>query len=317
MRKIVFLDADTLGDDISLSPISQHGELITYPFTKPEEVVSRIKDCDIVIVNKVVLGPKEIDSAPNLKLICVAATGTNNIDIEYANQKNIAVKNVAGYSTESVAQVTFSMVLSLVGKISYFDNFVKSGDYTKGHSFTDVSNPFCELKGKKYGIIGLGNIGSRVAQLATAFGMQVYYSPTSGINHSNKYKALPLDRLMKDCDIISIHSPLNERTNNLITYDKIKLMKPTAYLLNLGRGGIVNEEGLVKALNENLIAGAGVDVFTKEPLPADSPYFQIKDSNKIIFTPHIAWASREARELLVSMLGKNINSMFPLDVVEE
>ena len=310
MRKIVFLDADTVGNDISLSQIAQQGELITFPYTPAEQVEERIKDSEIVIVNKVILGPKQIDAAPKLKLICVAATGTNNIDLEYAKSKNIPVKNVAGYSTESVAQVTFSLVLSLVGKIPYFDNYVKSGNYSKSNSFTDVSNPFWELKGKKYGIIGLGNIGSRVAHLASIFGMQVYYSPTSGINHSNKYKALPLDRLMKECDVISIHAPLNERTNNLITYDKIKLMKQSAYLLNLGRGGIVNETDLVKALNENLIAGAGVDVFTKEPLPEDSPFFSLNDKSKIILTPHIAWASKEARELLVSMIAKNISSVF-------
>lgn len=306
MKKIVFLDSDTLGTDVSLAPISEHGELVTYPYTKPEEVFDRIKECEVLIVNKVYIGKEQIDAAPNLKLICVAATGVNNVDLEYAADKEIPVRNVAGYSTESVAQITLSMVLSLVGNLSYFDKTVKSGVYSNGLSFTDVTVPFWELKGKKYGIIGLGNIGKRVAELATAFGMEVFYSPTSGVVHSDTYKALYLDELLSTCDIVSIHAPLNERTNNLLTYDKIKLMKPNSYLINLGRGGIVNEADLVQALNDNLIAGAGIDVFVKEPLPIESPYFNIKDNSKIILSPHIGWASREARESLIEKLAANI-----------
>ncbi len=306
MKKIVFLDADTLGTDITLDPIRKYGELITYPYTKPEEVFERIKECEVIITNKVIIGKEQIDSAPNLKLICVSATGTNNIDIEYATSKGIPVKNVAGYSTESVAQVTFTMILSMVGKCSYFDKSVKSKKYTNGPSFTDVTVPFWELKGKKYGIIGLGNIGKRVAKLAEAFGMDVSYYPTSGVAHSTDYPALSLEELMSQCDIISIHAPLNERTNNLITSNLLSLMKPSAYIFNLGRGGIINENDLVEALNKNVLAGAGVDVFTKEPLPADSPYFNITDASKILFAPHIGWASREARECLVKKLSENL-----------
>ncbi len=308
MRKIVFLDSDTIGEDISLEPISSLGEFIKYPYTRPEEVFERIKECDVIITNKVVIGKEQIDAAPNLKLICVAATGTNNVDIPYANSKGIPVKNAVGYSTESVVQVTFTILLSLVGQLPYFDNAVKGGNYSKGLSFTDVSKVFWELKGKKYGIIGLGNIGSKVAAIAKAFGMDVVYYATSGVAHSDEYEAVPLERLMGECDVISVHCPLNERTNNLITYKELSMMKKSAYIINLGRGGIINEADLVQALNENLLAGAGVDVFTKEPLEAGSPYFCIKDMSKIILTPHIGWASQEARKCLVDKIAENIRN---------
>lgn len=308
MNKIVFLDADTVGNDVSLEPISKLGNLVTYPYTSPADVFERIKDCEVLIVNKVVIGKEQIDAAPELKLICVAATGTNNIDIPYATTKGIPVKNAIGYSTESVVQVTFALVLTLVGQMPYFNNAVNSKQYSNGNSFTDVTKCFWELKGKKYGIIGLGNIGSRVAEIATAFGMEVVYYSTSGNPHSDKYKALSLEQLMSECDIISIHAPLNERTNNLITYDKLKLMKPTAFIINMGRGGIINEDELVKALNDNIIAGAGVDVFTKEPIPLTSPYLQISDKSKIALSPHIGWASKEARICLVGKIAENIAS---------
>lgn len=303
---IVFLDAGTIGRDILLDPLASIGKLTTYDYTLPEDVISRSKGCDILIVNKVKIGKKEIDSIPNLRLICEAATGTDNIDVEYAASKGIPVKNVKGYSTESVVQLTFTILLAVAGQIEYFDNAVKSGSYSKSNCFTDVSRAFLELSGKRYGIIGLGNIGSRVADIAKAFGMEVVYYPTSGKPHSEKYPAVYLDEMMRTCDVISIHAPMNDKTRNLITYDKLSLMKPTAYILNLGRGGIINEEDLVRALNENKLAGAGIDVFTKEPLPADSPYMKLKDKSKIILTPHIGWCSREARMRLVDGIADNI-----------
>ncbi|MBE6230238.1 MAG: D-2-hydroxyacid dehydrogenase [Bacteroidales bacterium] len=308
MRKIVFLDADTIGADIDMSPISSLGEYTSYPYTKPEEVFERIQDCDVLIVNKVIMGKEQIDAAPNLKLICVAATGTNNIDIPYANSKGVIVKNAIGYSTDSVVQITFSLVMALVNQVAYFDDAVKSGKYSNGRLFTDVSKIFWQLKGKKYGVVGLGNIGSRVAKIAQAFEMDVVYYPTSGVAHSDEFKAVSLDELMQECDIVSIHAPLNERTNDLIKYEHLKQMKKSAYIINLGRGGIINEADLVQALNENLIAGAGVDVFTKEPLPKDSPYFNIKDMSKVILTPHIGWASQEARTCLVEKIAENIRN---------
>ena len=306
MKRIVFLDADTLGGDISLEPIANLGEFIKYPFTAPSDVVERISNCDVLIVNKVIIGKAEIDSAPNLKLICVAATGTNNIDIPYANSKGISVKNAVNYSTESVAQTTFMFILNMVGSSSYFDTFVKSGAYSNGNSFTDVSRPFYEIKGKRLGIIGLGNIGSRVASIATAFGMEVVYYATSGIAHSEEYTSLSLEELLSTSDIVSIHSPLNERTENLIDLERLSLMKPTAYIVNMGRGGIINEADLATALDQDLIAAAGVDVFTKEPIPSNHPYLTLKNSAKLFLTPHIGWASREARTLLVQKIADNI-----------
>ena len=200
------------------------------------------------------------------------------------------------------------MVLSMVGQMQYFDSAVKSGNYSKGPSFTDVSKVFWELKGKRYGVVGLGNIGGKVAKIAQAFGMEVVYYSTSGNPHSEEFKAVSLEELMSECDVISVHCPLNERTNNLITYDKLKLMKPTAYIFNLGRGGIINETDLVTALNDGLLAGAGVDVFAKEPLPLDSPYFNVTDPSKILLTPHIGWASQEARTCLVEKIAENIRN---------
>jgi len=308
MKKIVFLDAASIGEDVSLEPVAKLGELVTYPFTKPEDVFERVKDCDILIINKVVIGKEQIDAAKNLKLICVAATGTNNVDIAYANNKNIPVKNVVGYSTESVAQVTLSMVLSLSCWLGYYDARVKSGEYSRGNLVSDVSRVFTELSGKRYGIVGLGNIGSRVASLAKAFGMKVVYYSTSGKPHSTEYKNVSLDELMKTCDYISVHAPMNEKTRDLIKYAQLKMMKPSAFIINLGRGGIINEEDLVRALNENVIAGAGIDVYSKEPIPLSSPYLKIKDNSKVIFTPHIGWTSQEARKCLINKLSENITS---------
>lgn len=303
--KIVFLDTNTLGNDISFEPITSLGDYKGYEETPAELVKERIQECNVLIINKIKVTKEVIDAAPNLKLICEAATGTDNIDIPYAKSKGIEVKNAVNYSTESVAQTTFMHILNLVGKADYFDNHVKSGEYSRGNCFTDVTNPFFELKGKHLGIIGLGNIGSRVAQIGEVFGMRVSYYPTSGTAHSDKYPALSLDELLASCDIISIHAPKNERTNNLITYDKLSLMKKEGYIINMGRGGIINEEDLSRALNEDIIAGAAVDVFVNEPFKQDHPYLSVK-KDKLRFTPHIGWASKEARKLLVEKIAHNI-----------
>ncbi|MDR0982329.1 MAG: D-2-hydroxyacid dehydrogenase [Culturomica sp.] len=304
--KISFLDSATLGEDVSLAFIKELGQFSMYQFTSPSEVNERIKDCDVIIVNKVIIGKKEMDAAPHLKLICVAATGVNNIDVDYAASKGIIVRNAVAYSTESVAQVTFMHILSLVGHGAYFDRFVKTGAYSHSRTFADLTHPYNEVKGKKLGIIGLGTIGSRVAEIAEVFGMHPVYFPTSGKPHSNKYVALSLAELLSECDIITIHAPLNDKTRNLITYSQLKQMKKTAYLLNMGRGGIVNEHDLVKALNEDLIAGAAIDVFEEEPIAEESPYFFIRKPEKIIFSPHIAWASVEARKRLIEKITEAI-----------
>jgi glycerate dehydrogenase len=306
--KIVFLDAETLGSDIDLSGFYSLGDFSVYKTTKPQERVERIKDADIVITNKVVIDREVIDSCKNLKLICVAATGTNNVDIQHAKEKGIGVANVAGYSTYSVVQHTFGMLFYLLENLRYYDDYVKNGNYAKSDIFTHIGKPFWEIKNKVWGIIGLGNIGREVANVATAFGAHVIYYSTTGIKRTEKYPALDLDNLLMTSDIVSIHAPLTEKTKNLITYEKIRLMKPHAILLNLGRGGIVNEKDLAKALDENLIAGAGLDVLEKEPINPENPLLKIKNKEKILITPHIAWTSKEAREKLVEEIIKNIKA---------
>lgn len=308
--KIVFLDAGTMGEDVSLEPLAQLGEMIVYHHTDDDDVFDRIKDAQVVIINKVAMRQPQIDAAKNLKLICVAATGVNHIDIEYANSKGIEVKNVANYSTESVAQVTMAMLLSLSVKLPYYDYRVKNKIYSKSNSASDVSRVFNELSGQTLGIIGLGNIGKRVAKLAQAFGMNVVYYSTAGKPHSSEYKHLDLDELMSVSDYISIHAPLNEKTHNLITYSKLKLCKPSACVINIGRGAIVNDVDIVKALNEGVIAGIGIDVYTTEPLSEKSPYLQIEDMTKAVLLPHIGWASHQARELLVERMADNIKTTF-------
>lgn len=308
--KIVFLDTNTMGSDISLEPIASLGEFVSYESSTPEQALERVKDCDVLVVNKVWVDKKLIDAAPSLKLICIAATGINNIDVEYANSKGIPVKNAVNYSTESVAQVTLMQMLSLVGKSRNFDDYVKSGKYSESGCFTNVAETFFELKGKTLGIIGLGNIGRRVAGFADLFGMNVIYFSASGNPHSDKYRCVSLDELLASSDIVSIHAPMNEKTRNLVRYDDLAKMKPSAYLLNMGRGGIVNEEDLAKALDDNLIAGAAVDVFVQEPFGKDHPYLNMKNKDRIMLTPHIAWASREARVLLIEKIAENIRQAF-------
>ncbi|MCF0178113.1 MAG: D-2-hydroxyacid dehydrogenase [Bacteroidales bacterium] len=309
MLNIVFLDAATIGSAVSLEPISRLGNLTCYDNTPSDKVVERIGDNEVVIVNKLQITKEVMDACPNIKLICEAATGTNNIDVAYANAKGIPVKNVAGYSTESVVQITFMHMLSLVGHASAFDNEVKSGAYTASGCFTDVTKPFYELDGKNLGIIGLGNIGGRVASVAKAFGMNVRYFSTSGTNHSSEYPAISLEELLSTSHIVSIHAPLNFRTENMIRYQQLCMMRPDAYLINMGRGGIVNEADLARALDEGKLAGAALDVFTTEPLPADHPFMTMKRKEAIQFTPHIGWASVEARERLVVGIAKNILSL--------
>ena len=312
--KIVFLDSDTMGD-VSFAPIEKAGELILYPRSTPEEALERVRDCDGMIVNKVIVDQKLIDAAKNLKLICEAATGINNINVEYAEKKGIPVRNAAGYSTESVAQITFMHILNLVSHGLYYDRRVKNGEYYGTGIFADMSWHFYELKGKRLGIIAMGNIGRRVAEIASAFGMEIAYYSTSGTSHCKDYPSLPLERLLAESDIVTIHAPFNEKTRNLITLDKMRLMKPSAYILNMGRGGIINEEDLVTALKEGIIAGAAVDVYAKEPLSPDHPYMQLKDyydkdghciKDKLLMTPHIAWTSDEALETLVRKIAENI-----------
>ncbi len=307
MTNIVFLDKKTIGKVDNLKHLSKLGNLDIYESTEPDQVVERCKGKEIVIVNKVEMNEAVMKQLPDLKLICVAATGVNNVDLNYTGNNGIEVKNVAGYSTDSVAQLTFTMILYLVNKPYYYDTYVKSGAYSRSDSFTHHNEPFWELKGKRMGIIGLGTIGRQVARIAESFGMEVIFYSTTGRNNHISYKRFELEDLLKSSDVVSIHAPLNNQTRDLITYDKMKLMRPCAILLNLGRGGIVNEKDLARALNENVIAAAGIDVMEQEPINADNPLLKLFDKEKILITPHMAWASKESRELLVEKIARNID----------
>ena len=303
--KIVFLDAATMGD-VSFAPIAQLGELVCYERSTPQEALERVADCDVLIINKVLVTPELIDAAPNLKLICESATGVNNIDLAYAASKGIPVRNAVGYSTSSVAQSTFMHILSLLGEGPYYDNCVKSGRYSAMDIFTDPAVNWEETEGKTIGIIGMGNIGSRVAKIAEAFGMKVCYFSTSGTGHCKEYPCMPLEELLKQSDIVSIHAPLNERTNGLIGAEQLSLMKSTAIFVNMGRGGIVDENALADAISNEKIAGAALDVFVKEPLPADNPLLKVSHPERLRLAPHAAWASVQARERLVKQIADNI-----------
>lgn len=307
--KIVFLDAATMGD-VSFAPIAQYGELVCYDSSTPEQAIERVADCEVLIINKVLVTPELIDAAPKLKLICESATGVNNIDLEYASSKGIPVRNAVGYSTSSVVQATFMQILSLMGQGPYYDDCVKSGRYSAMDMFTDPSVSWTELDGKRIGIIGMGNIGSRVAKIAHAFGMEVCYYSTSGTGHCKDYPCLSLEELMKTSDVVSIHAPLNERTAGLIGAAELAMMKSTALLVNMGRGGIVDEAALAAATDAGTIAGAALDVFVKEPVPADNPLLHVKHPERLRLAPHAAWASVEARRRLVQQIADNIGAGF-------
>ena len=302
--KIIILDRATLGFDIDISVFETLGEVKSYDITKPNETIERLQDADIVITNKVVISKEVMDSS-NLKLICISATGMNNVDLEYAKQKNIEVKNVAGYSSASVVQVAFSMIFYFVQKLDYYKKYVDEGNWQKSQIFTHIDKPFFELDGKKVGIIGLGDIGRNFAKKAEAFDCEIVYFSTSGKNSNSEYKRVELDELLKTCDIISIHCPLNENTKDLLNYENMKNIKDGAILLNLGRGGIINEADLAKIIDEKEIY-CGIDVVAVEPILESNPLLKVKNKNRLLLTPHIGWASVEARNRLIKMVAKNI-----------
>ncbi len=302
--KIVFLDAKTVGD-VDLSQIKKFGNLIIYPTTPSSLTKKRVKDADIIITNKVIIDKEIMQASSKLKLICVAATGMNNIDLDFAESVGIEVKNVAGYSTFSVVEHTFSMLFYLLKSSSYYDNYVKSKAWSNSEIFTHLEKTFFEIRGKEWGIIGLGTIGKEVAKIATAFGANVSYYSTNKTPHSNLYPHKNLKDLLKTSQIISIHAPLNEKTKNLIGKEELELLKEDAILLNLGRGGIIDEVALAKKIDSSLIK-VGLDVTSKEPLPKDSPLLNVKNKDQLFITPHIAWASIEARKKLIEGIAKNI-----------
>jgi len=304
--KIVFLDTKTLGNDISLKPFDKLGVVDTYETTSLEQTLTRVKDADIVVTNKVVIDKNIIENS-DIKLICIAATGMNNIDLETAQQKGIEVKNVAGYSTSSVVQHTLSFVLEFVQKVDYYNKYGKC-DWKYSNIFTNLSKPFYELDNKKWGIIGLGNIGIGVAKVADAFGCNVQYFSTTGKNNNKLYNQISLEELLETSDIISIHCALNDKTLNLLNKSNIPKIKNGAILLNLGRGGIVNEEDIRQLINNEQDIYYGTDVVTKEPIESTNPLLTIHNNERIVITPHIAWASLEARVRLINAIEENIKN---------
>lgn len=310
--KIVFLDQKTIGDDIDLSGFDALGEVTKYNFTTPEEAPERVNDADVLIINKVPINEQTIGTAKNLKLVCVTATGTNNLDKDYLDSHQIAWRNVAGYSTETVTQHTFAMLFYLLEKLRYYDDYIKNGNYINDTSFTHFAEHFSEINGKTWGIIGLGAIGRRVAQIAQVFGANVIYYSASGSPAQDGYTQVDFDTLLTTSDIISVHAPLNEYTENLIDKQAFEKMKNSCIFLNLGRGPIVVEQDLYQALVDDQIAAAGLDVLCQEPMSETNPLIRVQDSSRLLITPHIAWASVEARTRLMQIILNQVKEYFNL-----
>lgn len=306
MKKIVLLDVKTLGEAPNLKQISSYGDVTSFDTTKLEETKANIGDAEIVITNKVIINRDIMDQCPNIKLICISATGMNNVDLQAAKEKEIVVKNAIGYSSQSVAQHTFASILQLFHQLTYYDDYVKSGKYAESDIFTHYGPKITELHNKQFGIIGLGNIGKTVANIALGFGAKVAYYSTSGKNNNSEFQQFSFEELLQKSDIISIHAPLNDKTQNLISTEQLSIMKPTAVLVNVGRGGIVNEAAVADAITNQKIGGACIDVFESEPIKSDNPLLKVKYPERLVLTPHNAWASNEARIKLVDIVCGNI-----------
>jgi len=302
MTKIVILDSVTIGDDINLDKISNFGEIVSYPLTSKAQTAERIKDAEIVITNKVFIGEDEIRDAKNLKLVCVAATGYNNVDLKALNSKGIAATNVKGYSSQTVAQLVFTFILDVYYSLSRYNKLIKDGGWQKSEAFTMLNFPINDLENKTLGIVGYGNIGKKVAQIATAFGMKVVLAELPNRSHNQSENRMPLDEMLKVSDIITLHCPLTDATKNLISASQLNLMKPSAVLINTSRGPVVNLDDLYTALKNNKIRHACIDVMPQEP-PQQHPIFQLEN---VTITPHIGWASKESRERLVEGIANNI-----------
>jgi len=303
--KIVFLDEYSLaGRD--LSAVEALGDYTGYDTTLPDEAAARCAEAEIVITNKVRLDAATIAQLPHLRLICVAATGMNNIDLDAAAAHGVEVRNAAGYSTHSVAETTLGAAIALLRESVYYDQYFKSGRYARSPRLFCFDRPIRQLHGRRWGIIGLGNIGREVARLAAAFGCEVSYHSTSGVARKEDYPALPLDELLAWADVVSIHCPLDARTRGLIGAAQLQRMKPTAILINVARGGIVDEAALAEALDSGRIAGAALDVFSSEPVEADNPLLALCDPHRLLASPHNAWASGEAIDALIGCIVRNI-----------
>ena len=304
MKKIVFLDEYSIAGR-SLEKITSQGEYVAYENTKKEDVVERLKGAEIAITNKVVIDGDAMRQLPDLKLICIAATGMNNVDLEAAKELGIEVKNAVGYSTISVAETTITSALALARNVVYFNEYFHDGRYAKADRAFCYDRHTFQISGKKWGIVGMGNIGREVARLASAFGCEVRYYSTSGVKREEQYPAMELDELLKWSDIVSVHSPLNERTRGLIGRNELQMMKPSTMIINVARGGIIDEAALAEALDNEWIAAAALDVFSVEPL-RESPLYNIKDKYRLLASPHNAWSAAEAIDRLIECVAENI-----------
>lgn len=310
--KIVFLDAKSIGEDIDLSGYEALGEVVKYDYSTPQEASERVMDADVIVLNKVPVNQETTGKAKKLKLVCVTATGTNNLDKEYLDSRGIAWRNVAGYSTESVAQHTFAMLFYLLEHLPYYDEYVKTEKYVEDRMFTHFDRKFSEICGMTWGIIGMGAIGRRVAELAKLFGCEVVYYSTTGKNNQPGYRRVSFEDLLQQADIVSVHAPLTAETENLIDQAAFLRMKKSAIFLNLGRGPIVSEQALADALEAGEIRAAGLDVLCEEPMSRENPLRRIKDSDRLLITPHIAWASLEARTRLMEIILGQIKQFFKI-----
>ncbi len=306
--KIVILERNSVGLDTSVDEISVFGDVISYPNTTANDVKEKIKDAEIIIANKAPLNEDTLKDAPYVKLICEFATGYDNVDLAYCKSRGIKVANVVNYSTDAVAQHTFALCFYILEKLRHYDEYVKSGAYAAQDRFSNFDIPFTELSGKTWGIVGMGNIGRKVAGIAQAFGCRVIFYSASGHSTCKEYERVDFDTLLKESDFLSLHCPLSERTRNLINLEALKKMKKTAILVNVARGPVVNDGDLYTALTKEYIAGAGLDVTGTEPMKDSNPLSKIKDSSRLIITPHLAWASTEARKRCVLETCKNIEA---------
>ena len=306
--KLVILERNSVGTDVDVSCFEKFGEVTCYPNTVAANTSERVKDADIILANKAPLNESTLKDAPNVKLICLLATGFDNVDLAYCKSRSIKVTNVVNYCTSTVAQHTLLLALALSEKIAFYDDYVKSGAYSAQDRFSNFDRTFYDLEGKTWGIIGMGTIGRRVAGLAQAFGCRVIFYSASGKSTCTDYERVEFDTLLQESDILSLHCPLSDRTRGLINKDALSKMKETAILVNVARGPVVDTQALYDALVADQIAGAGLDVLEQEPMAGDNPLAQIKDSTKLIITPHMAWASLESRTRLVDEVVKNIEA---------
>ena len=307
--KIVVLERNSVGLDVSVDGIKALGDVTVYPNTTAADVKEKITDAEIIVANKAPLNEETLKDAPHVRLICEFATGYDNIDLAYCKSRGIKVANVVNYSTDAVVQHTFALCFYVLEKLRHYDEYVKSGAYAAQDRFSNFDLPFTELAGKTWGIVGMGNIGRKAAAVAQAFGCRVIFYSASGNSTCTQYQRVDFDTLLKESDFLSLHCPLSDKTRNLIDLAALKKMKRTAILINVARGPVVNDRDLYTALTENLIAGAGLDVLSAEPIRQDNPLGSIMDSNKLIITPHLAWASIEARNRCVSETCLNIGAL--------